>query len=90
LAGIQGRCAYGPRLPLLVISPFARVNFVDHSTTDQSSVIHAIEYNWGLPIIGGGAFDVYSGSIFSMFNFNGTTAKRVYLDTTTGQVLAIK
>ena len=41
--GIQGRCGHGPRQPLLVISPFAKSNFVDHSLTDQSSIIHFIE-----------------------------------------------
>jgi phospholipase C len=30
----QGRCGYGPPLPLLIISPFAKENFVDHSITD--------------------------------------------------------
>lgn len=29
-ANAQGRCGYGPRLPLLVISPWAKNNFVDH------------------------------------------------------------
>ena len=38
-AHAQGRCGYGPRLPLLVISPWARQNFVDHTITDQSSII---------------------------------------------------
>ena len=31
----QGRCGYGPRLPLLVISPYAKHNYVDHTVTDQ-------------------------------------------------------
>ena len=44
----QGRCGYGPRLPLLVISPYAKRNFVDHTLTDQSSIIRFIEDNWGL------------------------------------------
>ncbi|HEX4494059.1 MAG TPA: alkaline phosphatase family protein, partial [Thermoanaerobaculia bacterium] len=39
LAGIQGRCGHGPRLPMLVVSPYSKVNFVDHSVTDQSSVL---------------------------------------------------
>ena len=26
----QGRCGYGPRLPLIVISPYAKQNYVDH------------------------------------------------------------
>jgi len=29
------RGGYGPRLPLLVISPYAKANYVDHSVTDQ-------------------------------------------------------
>src|SRR5262249_17855123 len=29
-----GRCGYGPRQPLLVVSPFAKINFVDSSVTD--------------------------------------------------------
>ena len=52
LDGIQGRCGYGPRIPMLVISPFAKQNFVDNTLTDQSSIIHFIEDNWGLPRIG--------------------------------------
>src|SRR5262249_45124176 len=32
-AAYPGRCGYGPRLPLLMISPYARVNYVDHSLT---------------------------------------------------------
>ena len=35
----QGRCGYGPRLPLLVISPYARSNSVSNTLTDQSSII---------------------------------------------------
>ncbi len=65
-----GRCGYGPRLPLLVISPWARQNFVDHTITDQSSVIHFIEDNWlGGQRIGQGSFDGIADSISQMFNF---------------------
>ena len=35
-----------PRLPLLVISPFAKVNFVDGTFTDQTSIVQFIEDNW--------------------------------------------
>jgi phospholipase C len=51
----QGRCGYGPRLPLLVVSPFAKRNFVDHTVTDQSSILRFIEDNWQLGRIGGGS-----------------------------------
>ena len=69
-AHAQGRCGYGPRQPLLVISPWAKHNFVDSSVTDQTSVIHFIEDNWlAGERIGHGSFDGISNSISSMFDF---------------------
>src|SRR5437763_14154118 len=59
----QGRCGYGPRLPLMVISPYAKMNFVDHSLTDQTSVLRFIEDNWlNGTRIGQGSFDAAAGS----------------------------
>jgi phospholipase C len=83
-----GRCGYGPRLPLLVISPFAKQNFVDHTLTDQSSVLRFIEDNWNLGRIGGDSFDAKAGTLDNMFNFK-TAAKvsKVFLDPSTGEVL---
>jgi phospholipase C len=89
LAGIQSRCGYGPRIPFLVISPFAKTNFVDHSLIDQSSVVRFIEDNWGLPRIGNGSFDLIAGSIESMFNFSRDPSPPVFLDPLTGQVVAV-
>ena len=68
LAGQQGRCGYGPRLPLLVISPWAGSNAVDHTLTDQSSIDKFIEDNWGLPRIAGSA-DAIAGSLDGLFDF---------------------
>jgi hypothetical protein len=62
LAGQQGRCGYGPRLPLLVISPWAKHNYVDHTLTDQSSILKFVEDNWRLPRIPG-SFDAIAGSL---------------------------
>ena len=70
-AHAQGRCGYGPRQPLLVISPWAKHNFVDNTVTDQTSVIRFIEDNWlGGERIGDGSFDVIANSIGSMFDFH--------------------
>jgi len=63
LGGYQGRCGYGPRLPFLLISPWSRVNHVDHTRIDQTSVIRFIEDNWGLGRIGDGSFDVLAGPL---------------------------
>jgi phospholipase C len=68
--GIEGRCAYGQRQPFLLISPFAKQNFVDHSLTDQSSVLRFIEDNWNTGRIGSGSFDELAGSLLNMFDFD--------------------
>jgi phospholipase C len=87
LEGIQGRCGYGPRLPLLVVSPYARSNYVDSTLTDQSSVVRFIEENWALPQIGNGSFDQFAGTLFNMFNFNNPPNKTLILNPSTGQVV---
>ena len=87
LDGIQGRCGYGPRLPLLVISPFAKKNFVDNNVTDQSSILRFIEDNFNLGRIGGGSFDALAGSLGNMFDFSaGPRNEKVFLTCATGQV----
>jgi phospholipase C len=85
LAGENGRCGYGPRLPLLVISPWARANTVSHTLTDQSSIIKFVEQNWKLGPIPGSAANI-AGSLTGMFDFqHGGTDPVLYLDPTTGQ-----
>jgi phospholipase C len=64
------RCGYGPRLPLLVISPYARVNFVDHTLTDQTSILRFIEDNWSLGRIGDQSYDELAGPLDGMFDFS--------------------
>lgn len=81
----QGRCGYGPRLPLLVISPWAKVNFVDHGVTDQTSILRFIEDNWNLGRIGDQSFDEQAGSLLNLFDFGGTGTTKLFLDPATGQ-----
>ena len=38
----------GPRVPMMVVSPYARQGFVDHTYTDHVSILKFIEANWGL------------------------------------------
>lgn len=39
---------YGPRVPMIVISPFARRHYVSHDTYDFTSVLKFIERRWNL------------------------------------------
>jgi phospholipase C len=84
----QGRCGYGPRLPLLVISPWARHNFVDHTMTDQSSILRFVEDNWlGGTRIGAGSFDTIANPINAMFDFEHPVNSAPFtLDPSTGTV----
>jgi phospholipase C len=89
LGGQNGRCGYGPRLPLLVISPWARHGQIDHTLTDLSSIDKFIEDNWGLSTIPG-SFDAIAGSLNKLFSFRdhrGVNPK-LLLDPVTGQPAA--
>jgi phospholipase C len=71
-APVNGRCGPGTRIPFVVISPWAKVNYVDHTLINQASVVRFIEDNWlNGARLGGGAFDATAGSINGMFNFSG-------------------
>jgi phospholipase C len=68
---VNGRCGPGTRLPFLVISPWARPNYVSHTYISQASVARFIEDNWlHGERLGGGSFDATTGSIMSMFDFS--------------------
>jgi phospholipase C len=88
---VWGRCGYGTRVPLMVISPFAKRNVVDHMLTDQSSVIRFIEDNWlfGERIQPGASFDTIAGTIEHMFDFDrrDDDPRVLILDPATGAVV---
>jgi phospholipase C len=67
---VNGRCGPGVRTPLLVISPWAKANYIDHTLTIQTSILKFIEDNWNLGRIGGGSFDTIANPITGMFNFS--------------------
>jgi phospholipase C len=88
---VQGRCGYGPRLPLVVISPWAKANYVDNTVTDQTSVLRFIEDVFaGGARIGGGSYDASAGTLMNMFNFTNSAAPPnptpVYISPSTGAV----
>ncbi|GAC1526241.1 MAG: hypothetical protein NVS2B16_34580 [Chloroflexota bacterium] len=84
--GAPARCGYGPRLPYLVISPYARTNYIDHTLTDQTSTLRFIEDNWlGGQRVSAQSFDNKAGSINGMFDFSQTGAHRLYLNPESGQ-----
>ncbi len=89
--GYQDRCGPGPRLPLLVISPFAKQNAVDSTMTEQTSVLKFVEDNWQTGRIGGGSFDERAGALTNMFDFAHPQQRAVILadNGTVSQVIPV-
>jgi phospholipase C len=85
----QTRCGPGVRQPLLVISPYAKTDYVDHTFTTQSSVLRFIEDNWHTGRVGDGSFDATAGSLKHAFNFGDPDGKQVLLNAD-GSVASIK
>jgi phospholipase C len=81
-----------------VISPYAKANYIDHTLTDQTSVLRFIEDNWlsSQRIQTGGSFDTIAGTIENMFDFTATStpaaihaqARKLTLDAQTGRVVS--
>ena len=88
----NGRCGYSQRLPMIVISPYTRENYVSSKLTDTSSVVKFIEDNWlhgeRIP----GSFDATSGSLDQpggLLDFKtDPDFRRLILNPTTGAVVS--
>ena len=84
--GYADRCGPGPRQPLIVVSPFAKKNFVDHTQTDQTSILRFIEDNWHTGQIGDFSFDAHAAPLNNMLDFKHPNTDKVILNPTTGAV----
>ncbi len=83
--GYADRCGYGPRLPMLVVSPYSRRNYVDHRVLDQTSITRFIEDNWRTERIGDSSFDAWAGNMTGMFDFrHGPDSTPLLLDPKSG------
>ncbi|MDG7022440.1 MAG: alkaline phosphatase family protein [Nitrososphaerota archaeon] len=92
--GVEDRCGYGPRIPILVISPYAKSNYVDSTLASQTAIVSFIEYNWNLAstspgLLGPSSYDTMAGSILNMFDFSHAQPDlgRVFLNPSTGEVV---
>ncbi|WP_329310046.1 phospholipase C [Streptomyces sp. NBC_01262] len=79
-AGYADRCGPGTRQPLLIISPYSKVNSVDHTATEQASITQFIENNWHTGRVGDASFDQRAGTLTNMFDFRHPSNKQVLLN----------
>jgi len=61
---------YGFRVPLLVVSPYAKVKYISHKTHDFGSILKFIETTYGLPSLG--YADAYADDLSDCFNLTQT------------------
>ncbi|MER7644015.1 alkaline phosphatase family protein [Streptomyces sp. NPDC126522] len=87
--GYADRCGPGTRQPLLVISPYSKVNKIDHTPTEQASITQFIEDNWHTGRIGDASFDQRAGTLGGMFDFRHPNDKQVLLNSN-GSVKSVK
>ncbi len=66
LDGVQ----LGFRVPLFVISPYAKENYVSQTVMNHASILSFVDYNWGLPALN--SYVAGSGLPLDMFDFNRT------------------
>ncbi|HSE48502.1 MAG TPA: alkaline phosphatase family protein [Terriglobales bacterium] len=60
---------YGYRVPFVAVSPFARKNYVSHTTADHTSILKFIERRFGLPALT--SRDAAAHDLLDMFDFAG-------------------
>jgi phospholipase C len=60
----------GPRIPFLIISPYAVPGYISHTVYEFSSVLKFVEETFGLPSLG--ERDVTANDTMDSFNFNQT------------------
>ena len=77
----------GFRVPLIVVSPYAKRGYVSHVQHEQASILKFVEKNWNLGSLGNA--DVRADDLSDCFNFYGPPGKFVMIDgeMTTAQLM---
>jgi len=80
------RCGYGPRLPMLLLSPWVKPNTLDSSVMSTDAILRFIEDRFlGGKRIGGGSLDAVAGSLMSAFSATKPNYKPLILSPSTGE-----
>jgi phospholipase C len=69
---------FGPRVPMLLISPWARQGLITSDTLEFSSVLKMIETIWELPSLT--ERDRRTGDLLNLFDFEGESAPKTLLE----------
>ena len=67
---VLGGHQLGQRIPMIVISPYAKENYISSTEMNHASMLGFIDYNWNMPALN--RFVSLSNLPLDMFNFNQT------------------
>jgi phospholipase C len=59
---------YGPRVPVILVSPYAKSGYIDHTVLDFTSILKFIEQNWNIAPLA--SRDTNANNFLTAFNFN--------------------
>jgi phospholipase C len=86
LPPLVGRCGYGPRLPMLLLSPWARPNSVDRNAMSTDAILRFIEDRFAHHRrIGHGSLDLVAGSLDGVFSLATPHPRPLVLSPATGE-----
>ena len=76
---VADRLGVGPRVPLMIISPWVKRGYIDHNVLEFSSVLKFIEERFGLPRLT--ERDTLSGDMLDSFDFTQSPLPALVLPT---------
>jgi phospholipase C len=71
---------YGPRVPAIMVSPYAKSGYIDNTVLDFTSILKFIEQNWNVAPLS--QRDANANSLLSAFDFNQTPRLPIFLPLT--------
>jgi phospholipase C len=71
---------YGPRIPAILVSPYAKSGYIDHTVLDFTSILKFIEQNWNLEPLA--QRDGSANNILSAFDFTQSPRLPIFLSLT--------
>jgi phospholipase C len=71
---------YGPRVPAILVSPYAKTGYIDNTVLDFTSILKFIEQNWDVPSMA--QRDAKANNFVSAFDFNQGPRQPVFVSST--------
>ncbi len=71
---------YGPRVPAILVSPYAKKGYIDNTVLDFTSILKFIEQNWGVASLA--QRDSQANNFLTAFDFSQAPRSPVFLSST--------